>query len=98
MIDVEFIVESVLSSLQAFREHEIYISVRAELQVLAQFINAPCIHNNKPSFEIFFFLDILKSIFVYWKQQSKESLLKCPLSCLYSEYCTRKVNFTCWQR
>lgn len=52
MIDVEFI-ESVLSSLQAFREHEIYISVRAELQVLAQFINAPCIHN-KPSFEIFF--------------------------------------------
>lgn len=54
MIDVEFIVESVLSSLQAFREHEIYISVRAELQVLAQFINAPCIHN-KPSFEIFFF-------------------------------------------
>lgn len=55
MIDVEFIVESVLSSLQAYREHEIYISVRAELQVLAQFINAPCIHNNKPSFEIFFF-------------------------------------------
>lgn len=54
MIDVEFIVESVLSSLQAFREHESYISVRAELQVLAQFISAPCIHNNKPSFVFFF--------------------------------------------
>lgn len=60
MIDVEFIVESVLSSLQAYREHEIYISVRAELQVLAQFINAPCIHNNKPSFEIFFFFRYFK--------------------------------------
>lgn len=56
MIDVEFI-ESVLSSLQAFREHEIYISVRAELQVLAQFINAPCIHN-KPSFFFFRYFKI----------------------------------------